>query len=470
MKLYLLANVGDRDVLLDKKKIEKPRVEGKNIYVNLERFKRRISFPILSKIFEDYSFEKVFLFATRQNRDLVDQKFWENDTIYLAEIIKSSFNNVGYEIISNNPSDYSDMYTFFVDRLPKIKEKIPSDSLVFLSLSGGVPAQNTSLLLNGIKVFGANSQPIYVPPIGKAHVLEINKILSKERSIDDAITAINNYDYSSAIVILKLIDGDPYIISFLEYLDRRINFDFKRARDILLKINSSGQDKLYLDNLLNYLISLEAGNDEKKIFELYYHICIAYKKLEYLEFLAYLFRFHEGYLYYLFERETGIKIADLKKDSEYKNFISDKKVRDYLSKQIYNGEKLKYWILSRPVVMYIINYFIEVEGKKELSGEYERLKFIEGLADIRNKTIFGHGYDGVSKEDILKKYQEIKKIYYEERYGKNIPVSDYENKVDKPSRRDIFMDLNFLISKITSTDNEFDKLNNYVITKIRGLR
>ncbi|HNZ61121.1 MAG TPA: hypothetical protein PKH48_06805 [Methanofastidiosum sp.] len=470
MNLYLLANIGNSDVYLDSEEIVKPRIKGKDILLNIEEYKKRISFPIISKIFEDYSFEKVFLFATRQNKDLIDQKFWEKDTIYLAEIIKSHFNNVEYEIISNNPSDYTDMYKFFADKLPKIKEKIPSDSLVFLLLSGGVPAQNTSLLLTGVKVFGSNSQPIYVNPTGRIDVLEINKILSKERSIDDAVTAINNYDYFSAIVILKLIDGDPYIINFLEYLDRRVNFDFKRAKNIILTINASGQDKLYLDNLLNYLISLEAGSDEKKILELYYHICIAYKKSEYLEFLAYLFRFHEGYLYHLFERETGKKIIDFKKESEFKKFISDPSVKNYLSRQIHNGERLKYWVFSRPVAMNIIKYFIEVEGKKQLYGEYERLKFIEGLADIRNKTIFGHGYEGVSKEDILKKYQEIKKNYYEERYGKDMPVGEYETKVDKPSRRDIFMDLNFLISKIAPIDNEFDELNNYIIPKIRRLR
>lgn len=468
MKLYLLANVGNRDVFLDLKEIEKPRIDGKEIYKGLIKYKNRISFPILSKIFEEYKFEKVFLFATRQDKSFVEQRFWEKDTIYLAEIIKSFYNNVEYEIVSTNPSDYTEMYKYFIEKLPKMKEKIPSDALVFLSLSGGVPAQNTALLLIGVKVFGANSQPIYVPPSGKIHVLEINKIISKERSIDNAITAIKNYDYSSAIAILEKIGMEPYILKFLDYLDKRINFDFKRAKNILASIDSTGQDKLHIHNLIEQINALESGSDEKKIMELYYHIDIAYKKSEYLEFLAYLFRFHEGYLYYMFERETGIKPGKIKKESKYKEFIFDENLVKYLSNKVYNAEPLKYWELSRPVIMSIINYFIDEKGRKELYPEFEKLKFIQGLADLRNKTIFGHGYEGISGEDIFNKYQEIKKKYFEEKYGKKLSVEEYENKVDKPSKRNIFFDLNFLISKIGKTDNEFDKLNEYILTKIRG--
>ncbi|MBT3727386.1 hypothetical protein HOG21_07175 [bacterium] len=92
MKNYLLANIGNRNLLYDNKIIDKKYLdkkktnffeETKYIFENIEEFKNSLKINIIDKIFLEYNIDKIYLFTTNQK-----PKTHKYDTYYEAKIIK----------------------------------------------------------------------------------------------------------------------------------------------------------------------------------------------------------------------------------------------------------------------------------------------------------------------------------------------------------------------------------------------
>jgi len=475
MKKFLIANVGNSDVQIDGQFLKFPMQDAGPVINSIEEYKGRITFPLITPLFEKYKFDGLFLFASLQD-DSVPEELRRKDTYLLAQIIKLFFPHTSIYLVNGNPSDYSGMYIYYAETLSKIKTNIKEEFITYLSLTGGTQAQNTSLLIQGIKSFGLKADTVYISPDKGPETIGISRMLFRDRALGDALLAIRAFDYPSAMEILQAIGIDRNTMNFIKYLNSRKNFDFKRASESLESIESRGDEKIFIEKLIKDLKVLEEGSDRLKLKELYNHIDISWKMSKFMEFLAFMFRFHESYLFYLLERELGIKITGSKGDINpgYIEFVNRCEVREFLSKQRAGKNTLKFDSPSRPVLMAIIRYLIEKEGKAELRKEQEILSAVEGLGDMRNKTIYAHGYSGISGEGIKEEYQRIKKSLYEnsyvEKYSreqlKKISHDDYLNKIEKPSRRDVITDIKYLIKGIGEDVNEFERLNDYIIKKL----
>ena len=160
MKAIYLANVGNRDVKYDNEEIRPPRLYGKDYLDRFDTVREHLAFPILQKgltlAFQELSgkpLDFLILFYTDQNVEEVQEKFYQNDTLYFADIIERLIllkmpNNVREMVkikIPRTPNDYDFTYEFFSEKLEELEREEKPD-LVFLSPAGGIPACNMNLL------------------------------------------------------------------------------------------------------------------------------------------------------------------------------------------------------------------------------------------------------------------------------------------------------------------------------------
>ena len=204
---------------------------------------------------------------------------------------------------------------------------------------------------------------------------------------------LHRYDYDSVIEILEeagILDGDLYYL--MESCQYAQNFNFKQALKSLQKMSEQMSSRREIINLKSNLKNLELGEPEDILSELLENMKIQVINQEYIDFLGRLYRLKEALFKYIF---VSTKESKTYKVNMYSYMLSKKNILYTLKKKynIYNGN------LIHGVTQYI-NRHVKKTKRMERVVEILNNERLEELIQLRNESPVGHGFRGVSKEEI----------------------------------------------------------------------
>jgi len=316
LKVMLLCNIGNRDLLFKGAEIRPARTSGKEIADNLSTCQDDLSLPILWPVIQTIEAEApdspidLILFCTDQQG--VPERFRENDTRYFGECIQQLLRGqapvarLTPRWIPRNPALYDSMFAFFKEEMSRLPGSPAAFRHVFVSLAGGIPACNMALCLQALQTFGEKCVPLY-PLEGREHVVPlqigVQLLTSSKRALVRQL--IGNYEYGAAGMILESIDM-PLQASLAQLAMYRLNFDFQRAQQWATSVITKdlSEVRAYALVVSENLQRLQQERLPYLIRELYWNAGIKFRKGEYLDFLGRLFRFQEAALRYAVENSA----------------------------------------------------------------------------------------------------------------------------------------------------------------------
>lgn len=216
------------------------------------------------------------------------------------------------------------------------------------------------------------------------------------KSYNVIVKLIDRYDYGGALEILdekKLKDTDAAII--IKSCKYAVNFDFKTAFSILKGLSDEKKNHKEIMKLTKNLKDLIHG-DPKTIFsELIENIKFQLVNEEYIDFLGRVYRFKEAILKYIFVKNH----LNRSKFSFLIDAMSKQRILKILRKKykIYNTN------LIYGISIYIDRYLSHKQSYVDVVRLLNSEKMVSLIA-LRNDSIVGHGFSGVSREDISKAY------------------------------------------------------------------
>lgn len=416
------------------------RVICEKLLENIESCIDYIEFPIiyatLNKILGDLKtdeLERIIVVYTDQGKP--------SDTIYLANILKRIYelkkcgklkesdnpiinmlpvkkNGIFLKAINKNPSDYDLMNKYYQEVIKQLNKEGIQD--LFINVTGGTQAMNTSLLFNAANEFNGNVSTYYTPR-GKKKASRLNVSSTiRGRNVKGEIKKLVSFnDYKAAEVLIKNYINEfdkevnrsvgDILLSYISAASARIQFDFKKSIDEIehcKDVDAENRDLYYrFQESLDELI----GGREKDIYlldEVKNNAIYQYRNGAYTDFLGRIFRLQEGVCNYILNRK-GLII--LKKDKPYINKIKlnesySDKIQELNQKKV-DGRPLRYdeEILNTVSMMIIIEVLFNED--EMMNKILEGCKKIDKLKIARNNSILAHGYEGVSQEIILDKIE-----------------------------------------------------------------
>jgi hypothetical protein len=425
MRSILIANIGNSDLGTGEQSyfgrgIYNIYEESKKFYDDKNfKFDAILLESMIRELIKEYEIEKIFLLATEQ------LPIHQQDTIYIARIIKEIL-DIKFEIkqieiipIHENPSDYDEMFNLYEREIRKIS---PDADVIHISITGGTPAQNMALLTRSLMKYGQMVQIIYKPKglketkrlkIGE----EITRILLSERL--NALIERHLYGAAAELAEESNILSQKKVHK-LRAQEHRGLFDFEECVEDMKKVfvATSGEEKAKVKKEMDEMERLKDGLKGKNLLseeyfltykalinELYTNMKQKWEQGAYADFLGRLFRFEEAVLRYVFEREFKVNTEKEEKGEflEFQRFVkSNNKLTDFL-----NQSKIESQEPNRRALFMILTFLKKENSERiDIKEIQERIGRIEKMADLRNKSILAHGFEGISKRD-LEKYGNI---------------------------------------------------------------
>lgn len=454
MTISFLANVGSRDVIAEgRTNLPKDsRTLGEMILADWEQYRSDLRLPILVKALEAVvkkhsKVDHIFLFASDQH----DKAYRHTDTLPFAQIVKQVLKEryggwieTATEIvtISDNPSDYDKMLSFYSNSLQRIADQLQGDYSIYAAVSGGTPAMSFMLLWQGVEIFQQHIQPLYVIQERPLPLqLNIGQMLWMNAILSDIKRSIQVYGYSAAKQLLNAHDGlldrllPTYraVCSIVEYSYQRLNFNFEAAEGALLGAES-GLDTRFVQRIDSLIASIRNRDSIWLLREEIFGAEIDFRTHAYKDALANVFAFREGLLRWLALRE-GVQLEDNRKlGSEWLDSQSEE-LRAYLEEKKID--------LNRNVTTFVFERILGFLARQnpELKALTDRIDRFVALSTIRNNAI--HNHAGVSIDDVTREYN--------------------------GSVEDIINDMRDLLVQITNTDmgdNPYDTINALILDLI----
>ncbi len=206
----------------------------------------------------------------------------------------------------------------------------------------------------------------------------------------------NRYDYGGALDLLKDLDlGETDVALIINSCRYAVNFDFKTAKFHLSNLPDHRKENSEVKMMIKNLELLIDGNPEAMFSELMENIKFQIVNEEFIDFLGRVYRFKEAILKYLFvKNHIGKNRFSLQTIHMEKREILKKLRKKY---RIYNSN-LMYGITTY-IHRYLKNEYKYSEVEKILNSEH-----MKALLELRNDSIVGHGFKGVSVDDIYRYY------------------------------------------------------------------
>jgi hypothetical protein len=444
MTVLFLANVGSSDLKLDDgKRITPPRSAGKELLARWDEpdtdLPEHLQLPILAPSLREVlatheRIERVVLFAT----DQADPRYRATDTLYFAELARlwlrdaPDFADVLGDIKvdrldSASPATYDSTFAVYVSRIASLDDD--EIAVCYVGVTGGTPAMNMALLFHAVRVFGSRCQAVYKrpDPDEPAFPLDIGTQLRQSVSRQAVVAALARRDFAAALALMEETGGyDDDLVALTRYAKQRLNFDFDSARRSLSHAIASGYRRPALRCLATTAIrdldKLRARDLEARLTELTHNAAIAYQAQRYVSFLGRIYRFQEAVLRWIMEN-----ICDLPTDMspehreetswEWKQRIeAHSKLHAFLQEQTIGDKALDYEQISRPTMKAIVRFVRDQNEKADgtpyldkrslglFYGGFEKFTAFNQLADLRNRTIIAHGFQGVSAAILDAKY------------------------------------------------------------------
>lgn len=218
-------------------------------------------------------------------------------------------------------------------------------------------------------------------------MLESNNIINK---------LIERYDYGGAYDLLVQVNLEETsagkIMNSCRYA---INFDFKTAQYHISELEEMVAEEKIIREVKDNLSDLIRGVPDAIFSELLENIKIQIVNEEFIDFLGRVYRFKEAIYKYMFlsAQEPDRKFSFANDRVLKKNILKilKKKFRIYSNSTIYG--------ISRYIQKYQKSQYNFIQTDKMLSSQ----KMMD-LIELRHSSIIGHGFVGVSIDDIYKIY------------------------------------------------------------------
>lgn len=224
-------------------------------------------------------------------------------------------------------------------------------------------------------------------------------------------TFVKGYDYNAASKIAKKIGHkkeDYY--KLLKVVKSNINFDFENSYMGIKELKDKLKKYDYLEKNTKNLIYLKP----REVFsELIWSLIFQIKAEEYIDFSGRIYRFNESFFKYLFARHYYKEVA-------FKNSI--------MSKKTLHGILRELGIKNSNIIFAVVNYFNQ-KNMYEKEINMILTEKMHKLIELRHESIIGHGFESVSRVDIINAYSEPEKIVEELIYIlKRVGIHFEENK------------------------------------------
>lgn len=203
---------------------------------------------------------------------------------------------------------------------------------------------------------------------------------------------INRYDYSGAYRLASPTDNQS-LVGLLNICRHMVNFDFINAQRLLTECGNFLPLELssYLEK---NLIELIYGDPAAIFSEHLSNISFQVEREEYIDLLGRVYRFNEAFMKYIFfiQHQEVVSVFD-------EVFEEDRTLR-LLRK--------RYKIYNRNVIFAVAEYINKFSKNPALkrTANFITSSSMKALADLRNASIVGHGFEAVSYGDIRSSYGE----------------------------------------------------------------
>lgn len=430
--VVLIANIGTselgcegRPLYASKKGLTDNYIESRKLWESKEfdNLELLLLEPVLHKIQKTFDIKKMHLFCTEQSPP------HKQDTKFIAHIVKSilysryDFDEISINImvISKNPADYDEMMKLYRAEVGNLPEFIDH---VFVSLAGGTPQQNLSLMFESVARFGEKTTIIYTPrDSNKAVEYKIGYDIYK-RMISQRVDILKEKKMYGMAADLATEYGvlDSNEIKMLQAKNHRLLFDFDSAQMLFTEV----KDKLpeHREEIYNAINKLEKLKNKEKpalIHELYENMLIKWEQGAYVDFLGRLFRFEEAVQRFVVENEFNISTEKDENGLRFKSdVISNNDLKNFLVKQ-----KIDYSTPNRLCLFMMLRFLISKNpDRTDIKLITDTIKKIRQLSDLRNASIMAHGFEGISKDRINALYGSDKLIDDLKKY---IDISGFDN-------------------------------------------
>jgi len=345
----------------------------------------------------------IILVATNQKTEVVGDRFWQNDTYPFAQVLQQvipfQFKKFGtfdirIEKVSDNVAYLDSMYDYFNAALnKKIWKPLADYDELFLLNQGGIDAINTALMLNCLNKYGEKITLLSVNEhLGLCAKLDFAEqyLMDKERL--RAISAIKKYRYA----FIKNLAVPPIVKSLAAFGEHKLNFDFDEAEKVLLG-DFPRKQRTYRDQLIQTIHVLR-NSEDGLLKELYENAKIKFEQEAYVDFLLRLFRILEGISKQKVMSYLSFPFNHLKWEKDLNRFLNQAPnvdLKNHLDNYVLpDGRKLIFTNATIPLLLAILAFFDPVA--------YTDLSKLQGLSQLRNKSIGAHDFDPVSKKQIEK--------------------------------------------------------------------
>ncbi len=207
---------------------------------------------------------------------------------------------------------------------------------------------------------------------------------------------IERYDYCGALEVLKdkgMENMDSgVLINSCKYA---VNFDFFTARKLLKHLSIEAQkNKVCVDLMLN-LDALNNGQPDTLMSELLENLKFQIVNEEYIDFLGRVYRFKEAIYKYMF----------IKSQLPDRNFTFQ--MRFLQKKEILKILRNHYKIFNNNLIFALNSYFKKYDKNTVVVDPIIKLMNSEKmnqLIELRHDSLIGHGFKGISAEEIQRVY------------------------------------------------------------------
>jgi len=485
MAVILIATIGTRDVQLTDRsglpeamsKVWTPaRIEGEEILTHLDRYRDGLSFPLIAPVvrwlLDDQGVDKddlyVHLFATDQPAAFTPGAERQKDTITYAEIIKRCLvegmpglrhpqqqrlakRRVIIHTITSNPAHYRTMLDVFTAEFTRLAQVIKDEDRVYLGVTGGTPAMTSMMIVAGADVFGQQARCLYkrreedrpyvVGVLQRFFELRVRATLQEQLALYAYTSALATFE-ANRDLISKHIDRQALIAGLLTYVERRLAFDFGRARAALAEIDQFAPPELQ-PQLSHLRRELAEPDQAALIAELVHSARVKFGLGHYADFTQRLFRFQEAAFRYLAEG-MGMKYADGDKDgrrvsmtwvhgvsglaAHLRHYVPGHRSRHPIAIDVEDRN------LNRISLGAIVNFFVDNDpSRREKAEAADGLHRLSSVADLRNRGLAGHGFRGIGRPDLEEAFGEpaeyivpLLERVYGEMFGKPVGASPYD--------------------------------------------